>query len=488
MNEGSHDIEKEATVPVYVEMMYIVSCCLVCMSFYYFKKWNTYIRGSVLIFIAILSPIVVVSIWQIILTKNIKLTLIYLLPMLLGVIIGVFGMFKLKMIELPFYICVMNIFITFSSVVIFINEFLSPLYFNKLNSTKELDEEEETLLLTEIGCGIFFSMISFIGTITIMLKLKGILPLHKVWIPCKSLLLLFALFFSVMLITFIVFVRSDNVKLIIFAVLLILLSIIGCISMLLDRYDIPIGINILECFSGWAMVMVGFIRQNNFIVFGGSIIGMYCIVSIHDLLESKQESLMNVILSNGHRKKEDDYQEFVDSTDIVNVTSDECSEFCLESQNICIIPNPSLFTNDGEVLLSNLIKLLQDKGKKIRIGIHPCVEVMKGFMEILLILAKIDKHLIYGLELNEKMNDNDVCIVLGDCNFTSLIHSNWKTFQVHKAFKTIVISDSIKVQQNDNDNCTVYWLKKEIDKGLEGVINYLRHKEILSELLLTKQL
>jgi NAD(P) transhydrogenase subunit beta len=64
--------------------------------------------------------------------------------------------------------------------------------------------------------------------------------------------------------------------------------------------------------------------------------------------------------------------------------------------------------------VNEITKLLRDKGKKVRFGIHPVAGRMPGHMNVLLAEAKVPYDIVYEMdEINEDFSNVDITMVIG---------------------------------------------------------------------------
>ncbi|KAL7720865.1 proton-translocating NAD(P)(+) transhydrogenase [Entamoeba marina] len=395
---------------------------------------------------------------------NIRNISLFLAPILLGVVVGTFISFRVKSEQFPMFVCIFNCLVSLACLMIFIGEFLSPLYFG--DSTK--DSQEMYLLLVQVCLGIVLSNFSFTGNIALVLKTLNVLPPQKPFVYFRCFSIASTCVLSVIVSIIIVIYNDPLFQEILLFILVCLTSTFSFESMLIDKSDLPIAISILQCAEGWSVVIIGFVRFNNLIVFCGSIIGMYCLISILDLRQSKNVDLFSAFCCNETKHKKD--IELIQEVKEIDVNS--VGELCIAANRILIIPSHELMSQQTQILLSDVIQLLESNGKNIKIGIHPCIEALKGLLEVLLIAGNINKESIGGFELNKEMKNFDLCMVLGECKTTTLSSSHWKKFDVHNSLNTVVISESQQIEQNDSD---AFWYSTSVNDGLQNIVEYLRH-------------
>ncbi|EDR25697.1 NAD(P) transhydrogenase subunit beta, putative [Entamoeba dispar SAW760] len=453
--------------PAYVDMSFIITCCLICISLYYLKKPKLYFRGCILAIIGVLLSFVVVSIWQIVTISDIKLIAIFISPIILGIVIGVGILSKFKVFQFPLFICILSLFGSVSSFVLITGDFLTPIYFNTSQRPKN---QLFYLLMVEVCLGMWSSVSGIIGYLVVIFKLLKLLPHYKLRIPLRSFFVVFTLILSIILSSFIILVNDNTAKLALYWTTALLIALCSFITMMVDQSDLSIMMGILQSLSGWTVVAVGLIRNNNTVVFCGSIVGMYFIVTLLDSCQAKKISLLSMIFANKLTSNDVDFLKR--KIDIPQIDLKEVSEMCLDAQNIVIIPSHSLIQSHSQILLNDLVELLKQKNKNVKIAIHPTIELMRGFIEILMVIGHIDSTTFCSFEINNSFLDVDLVLICGDCRMTPYSKANWKKFETTKALHSIVLSEIQLVEQNEQN---VYWCHSPLYTGFETLINNLRH-------------
>ncbi|ELP90882.1 NADP transhydrogenase subunit beta, putative [Entamoeba invadens IP1] len=453
--------------PVFVDMSFVLTCCMVCMSLYYVKLPKTYLKGCVLTILGVIISYIVVTIWQFMEVTDTRLYVIFIAPTLLGVVVGVGIVFKFKPAQFPIFISFLTLISSLSSFTIVTSEFLKPTYFF-LNENERRDTLD--LLFIEICIGMAFSVFCFVGHIALLLRLVHIFPDTKLRVPLRGFFVISSLVLTVLFSTFIIFIRDNLVKMIFYFVSVGLVGISAFMVTMVDHSDLSIMTGLLESMSGWSVVVVGFLRQNEVVVFCGSIIGMYCITTAFDSCSTKQVSLLSLFFSN--TKSTNDFDGVKKTVEVPQITLKEVGRMCLENQNIVIVPSYISTRTQNQIYFSDFLALMKEKEKNVRIAIHPNVEVLRGFLEIVMILGKVKSEDLCSFEINERMKDIDLAIILGDCRMTPYSSALWKKFEVDKALHTVVISDK-QLIENKEEN--VLWCQTTIGSGLESLVDFLRH-------------
>ena len=178
------------TTPSYVNMSYIITCCLICISLHYLKQPATFFRGCILTIISILLTYIIDITSHFIISFDVKNMIIFLIPVFLGIFLGLFTFFKFKAQNYPFYINALFLLCSFICYITITCDFLTPTFFdvqtvdnntnenNNSNGQSEnyqINQPETTsakqqlyLLYAEVCIGMVLSIICLFGHISIL--------------------------------------------------------------------------------------------------------------------------------------------------------------------------------------------------------------------------------------------------------------------------------------------------------------------------------
>ena len=459
---------KEVITPSYVNMSYIITCCLICISLHYLKQPTTFFRGCILSIISILLTFIVDITSHFITSFDIKNIIIFLIPVILGIIIGLFTLIKFRVQNYPFYVNLLCLLCSFVCYITITCDFLTPTLFDTENKP---ERQKLYLLYVEVCVGMLTSVISLFGHFSIILKLGHFLPERKVNVPFRSFFLIFALILSIIMSSFIILVNDNTAKMTLYFIVSVIVGICSFVGVIVDTADLSIMMGLLQSILGWSIVAIGFIRENNAVVFCGSIIGMYCIITMIDLSKAKNMSIVHLIFSNG--ESTDERKRITRRIDIPQIDVDELKRIAIDSNTIVIIPSHAIVNSHSQMLLVDLISLLKQKNKTVKIAIHPTIEVMGGFMEMLMILGHVESEALCSFDINEEMDDVDLVIVCDDCRMTPYSKAEWRKFETTKALHSVVVSERQIVEQNEQN---VFWLNSSIDYTFTHLVDALKHE------------
>ncbi|XP_028658318.1 NAD(P) transhydrogenase, mitochondrial isoform X1 [Erpetoichthys calabaricus] len=229
--------------------------------------------------------------------------------------------------------------------------------------------------------------------------------------------------------------------------------------------DMPVVITVLNSYSGWALCAEGFLLNNNLLTIVGALIGSSGAILSYIMCVAMNRSLANVILggygtsSTGTGKP----MEITGTHTEVNV--DQTVEMIKEAHNIIITPGYGLCAAKAQYPIAELVKALQEQGKKVRFGIHPVAGRMPGQLNVLLAEAGVPYDIVLEMdEINEDFSETDLVLVIG-ANDTvnsaaqedpNSIIAGMPVLEVWKSKQVIVMKRSLGVGYAAVDNPIFY--------------------------------
>lgn len=366
----------------------------------------------------------------------------YIVPvfisLLAGALTGIISARKIKMPDLPQMIALLNGFGGLSAGLIGITEFSAtnhPLW----------------LIITIIIIGFF----TFGGSLSAYLKLshRNInlkLPfLRNIYL----ILLILSIFGSF-------YAYSSNLHdLIGFAVLISLFGLTFVLS--IGAADMSIIISILNSFSGWSTVAVGFSIKNPLMIIIGTIIGASGTILSYMMTKAMKRNLIKVLFTP------------IDKTAPTTETSSHTirqatprdAAFLMENaEKIIIVPGYGMAAANAQNELATLTKILKTDYKiNVKFAIHPVAGRMPGHMNILLAEADINPDDMFELkDINHEFETTDVVYIIGANDITNPLAKTKKDSPIYQ----MPILEVEKAKR-------ILFVKRSLSAGYAGVDNPL---------------
>ncbi|KAJ3209716.1 hypothetical protein HDU67_005974 [Dinochytrium kinnereticum] len=180
--------------------------------------------------------------------------------------------------------------------------------------------------------------------------------------------------------------------------------------------DMPVVITVLNSYSGWALCAEGFMLGNDLLTAVGSLIGVSGAILSYIMCKAMNRSIWSVIFggawstastvaSDSAAAKTGPVQE----TSIETVVDDLAS-----AETVIIVPGYGLAVAKAQYAVADMVKMLTERGVKVRFGIHPVAGRMPGQLNVLLAEAGVPYDVVLEMEeINEDFGETDVTLVIG---------------------------------------------------------------------------
>ena len=361
----------------------------------------------------------------------------------LGGFIGIISAFKVKMTSLPQMIAAFNGLGGLSAVFITIAEITAG-----------------TTTLLETSLGLLIGAIAFSGSVIAFAKLQGIIKAKAFTYPLQHSI---NALLGICVITLTVsFILSGDTNL--FYYLTICSIILGILLVLpIGGADMPVVISVLNAYSGWAAVGIGFSLNNSLLIIVGAIVGASGAILSYIMTKAMNRSLINVML--GGFGTEQQYATTTDSENrTVKSSSPADAAFIMENANkVIIVPGYGMAVAQAQHALKAMADDLVKRGVEVKYAIHPVAGRMPGHMNVLLAEANVPYEDVFELEdINREFATADVAYVIGANDVTNPLAK-------HDRSSPIYGMPILEVEKAK----TVLFVKRSLNSGYSGVDNPL---------------
>ena len=421
----------------------IISAVLICMvlfGIFLLSRVKKARLGNGLSAIALLAGIILVLIHSGVFdfnrdTNSLILGIVTIfLALALGSVIGIVLSKKVKMIEMPQLVALLNGLGGAASAIVGITTLAlagkSPMF------------SSGAFALTTAALAISVGMITLSGSLIAAGKLHRILPQKQIVLKGHQVLTIVLLVLTIALVALSGILVPTGLMSIKYLWILLLLNVVvstlfGLVfSIRVGGADMPITISLLNSFSGVAGAIAGLALYDILLVAIGGIVGASGLILTQIMCKAINRSLTDILL--GKAKKTQDaapaldaetkYEESkeapVEQTTEAQTTDAQTSEEVQEekdefaalrnAKDVIIVPGYGMAIAQAQHLVKELANYLVSNGAKVRYAIHPVAGRMPGHMNVLLCEADVDYEDLFEMsDIDADFKTCDAVIVVG---------------------------------------------------------------------------
>lgn len=346
-------------------------------------------------------------------------THILLFPaLILGGLVGWQVAKRVEMTQMPQLVAVLHSFVGLAAVFIGINASLDMVAVLSGGNLAELSSfakkisdknaVELNILRTEIALGVFIGAVTFTGSVIAWGKLAGKVNGKAIKLPgghwWNGIALVVSAWLGVQ------FFMTDDILWLV--ALSLVAGFIGLhLIMGIGGADMPVVVSMLNSYSGWAAVAIGFSLENDLLIVTGALVGASGAILSYIMSKAMNRQFISVILggfgnTSGPTQKLEGEQIAIDVDSVASTLND--------ADSIIIIPGYGMAVAQAQQAVSELTRVLTAKGKTVRFAIHPVAGRLPGHMNVLLAEAKVPYDIVLEMdEINDDFPETDVAIVIG---------------------------------------------------------------------------
>lgn len=362
---------------------------------------------------------------------------------ILGAVIGIYSALRVKMTSLPQMIAAFNGLGGLAAVFISFSEFMTG-----------------SPALLEISLGMVIGAVAFSGSMIAFAKLQGILPPKSLTFKFQHLVNLLLIVICVYLILLFISEKQFST----FIWLSAAAFLLGFLLVLpIGGADMPVVISVLNSYSGWAAVGIGFSISNILLIIVGSIVGASGAILSYIMVKAMNRSLLNVLIGGFGNNNSAVAAAQGDKT--AKAGSPQDAAFIMENANkVIIVPGYGMAVAQAQHVLRQMAEDLRSLyDVEVKFAIHPVAGRMPGHMNVLLAEANVNYDDVFELErINNEFASADVAYVIGANDITNPLA---KTDSSSPIYGMPILDVSAAK--------TVFFVKRSLASGYSGIDNPL---------------
>lgn len=356
-------------------------------------NWYGIIGMAIAVIATILNPAVNAYGWLIV-------------AIVIGGTVGARMAAKVEMTQMPELVAILHSFVGLAAVLVGFATYFDP--------TLHLVGTERTIHNVEIYLGILIGAVTFTGSVVAFGKLSGKIGSKPLLLPSRHLLNLGLLIASILIGNW--FLGADHGDGTIWLVIMTILAFAFGVHMVMaiGGADMPVVISMLNSYSGWAAAATGFMLSNDLLIVVGALVGSSGAILSYIMCRAMNRNFVSVIMggfgTTGSGGEEADGEQ----GEAVPIQADEVAQMIGDAKEVVIVPGYGMAVANAQHPVSDLTKMLKDKGVNVRFAIHPVAGRMPGHMNVLLAEANVPYDLVLEMdEINDDLAEVDVVIVIG---------------------------------------------------------------------------
>jgi NAD(P) transhydrogenase len=271
--------------------------------------------------------------------------------------------------------------------------------------------------LVSIFAGSAIGAVTFTGSITAFLKLRGSISSKALNLPGKNLINLGMVGGNAAALGTYLVTDDANTGLAMLGATNALSAAMGVhMTASIGGADMPVVITVLNSYSGWALCAEGFMLGNDMLTIVGALVGSSGAILSYIMCKAMNRSITNVLFG-GYSTANPAAAAKTDKGPVreANVWSvDQAAESLATAKKVIIVPGYGLAVAHAQYAIADIVKMLTSKGVKVSFGIHPVAGRMPGQLNVLLAEAGVPYDIVYEMdELNDEFPETDVALVVG---------------------------------------------------------------------------
>ena len=313
---------------------------------------------------------------------------------------------KVEMTQMPELVAILHSFVGMAAVLVGYASYLDP--------NLHLVGTAATIHSVEVYLGILIGAVTFTGSVVAFGKLSGRVGSKPLLLPNRHMINLGMLIACIFIGSWFLDAGHGGGTFWLIVMTLIAFAFGVHMVMAIGGADMPVVISMLNSYSGWAAAATGFMLSNDLLIVVGALVGSSGAILSYIMCRAMNRNFVSVIMGGFGTTTGDGGDEGGEQGEAIPISAEEVAQMVGDADNVVIVPGYGMAVANAQHPVSDLTKMLKDKGVNVRFAIHPVAGRMPGHMNVLLAEANVPYDLVLEMdEINDELGDVDVVIVIG---------------------------------------------------------------------------
>jgi NAD(P) transhydrogenase subunit beta len=309
-----------------------------------------------------------------------------------------------------------------------------------------------SLQMTPLGFEVIIGFLTFTGSLMAAAKLQDLLPSAPITYKGQNVSNLTLL--AVLAVCFILLIVEPTLSPLFYVVVVLSLLFGFLLVIPIGAADMPVVIALLNSYGGLAGAAMGFVLVNKIQIITGSLDGTSGFMLSLLMCRAMNRSALNVLFGAFGKVEADQGGAAAEAKGTVrSIAADELAVMLDSARSVIIVPGYGMAVAQAQYGLSDLAKLLAQRGVDVKYAIHPVAGRMPGHMNVLLAEASVPYDQLYEMEqINPYFAEADIALVVGANDVTNPAAKHDKSsplygmpiLEVERAKSIIVLKRSMR--------------------------------------------
>jgi len=335
-----------------------------------------------------------------------------------AVIIGAVVAHRVQMTSMPQLVAMLHSFVGLAAVLVGIATDMHPA---EHVGGAAISHAEQLIHMIEIYLGVCIGSITFTGSIIAFGKLQGKISGNPMILPGRHFMNLLILIGTIAVGWWYMHVAGgEHIEggypgLIPLIIATVLTGLFGMhMVMAIGGADMPVVVSMLNSYSGWAAAAAGFMLGNDLLIITGALVGSSGAILSIIMCKGMNRSFISVIMGGFGTANASPSSAAAIDGEVTKIDVDSTVELFADAKSVVIVPGYGMAVAQAQHSLSEVTKILLERGINVRFAIHPVAGRLPGHMNILLAEANVSYEIVLEMdEVNDDLPDTDVVLVIG---------------------------------------------------------------------------